>query len=115
MSITIGIDLGTTNSVISVKKINVTTLRNAEREELTPSCVTAIPNTDHQTYDIVIGRSSRDLLKQYPTQTIMSVKRLMGRDFEDSEVQNMIKNHRVGYEITTDPSEPGSIRIPLVH
>lgn len=43
MAMTIGIDLGTTNSVTCIKKINVAAIRNAEGEELTPSCVTAIP------------------------------------------------------------------------
>jgi len=37
MGITIGIDLGTTNSVACLKKINVSTILNAEGEELTPS------------------------------------------------------------------------------
>ena len=113
MGVTIGIDLGTTNSVMALKKIEVVTLRNAEGEELTPSCVTAIPNPKNDTFDFVVGRDSRNLLKQYPEQTITSVKRLMGRDFEDLEVQNIIKEHRVGYQITTEASEPGSIRIPL--
>ncbi len=113
MRITVGIDLGTTNSVISVKKIGVSILRNSEKEELTPSCVTAIPNPDNTSFEIVVGRHSRNILKQYPEKTITSVKRLMGRDFNDLEVQNILKEHRVTYQITTDPSEPESIRIPL--
>jgi molecular chaperone DnaK len=112
MGITIGIDLGTTNSVACIKRINVSTIRNAEGEELTPSCVTAIPHED-SSFDFVVGRHSRNLLKQYPEQTITSVKRLMGRDFEDTEVQSIIKDHHVSYPIGTDASEPGSIRIPL--
>ena len=112
MAMTIGIDLGTTNSVTCIKKINVATIRNAEGDELTPSCVTAIPQSGNS-FDWVVGRSARNLLKQYPQQTITSVKRLMGRDFEDPEVQSIINGHRVSYPITTDVSEPGSIRIPL--
>jgi molecular chaperone DnaK len=112
MGITIGIDLGTTNSVACIKRINVSTIRNAEGEELTPSYVTAIPHED-SSFDFVVGRHSRNLLKQYPEQTITSVKRLMGRDFEDTEVQSIIKDHHVSYPIGTDASEPGSIRIPL--
>ena len=113
MGITIGIDLGTTNSVICIKKINVSTIRNAEGEELTPSCVTAVPHPEDSSFDFIVGRHSRDLLKQYPEQTITSVKRLMGRDFEDTEVQSIIKDYRASYQITTEASEPGSIRIPL--
>jgi molecular chaperone DnaK len=113
MGMTIGIDLGTTNSVTCIKKINVSSIRNAEGEELTPSSVTAVPHSNHASFDLVVGRHSRDLLKQYPEQTILSVKRLMGRDFEDAEVQSIINNNGASYLITTDASEPGSIRIPL--
>ena len=114
MGMTIGIDLGTTNSVMCIKKMSVSCIRNAEGEELTPSCVTAVPDVNHSAlFNLIVGRHSRDLLKQYPEQTILSIKRLMGRDFEDSEVQKMIKNHSVSYAITTEASEFGSIRIPL--
>ena len=113
MGMTIGIDLGTTNSVTCIKKIKVSSIRNAEGEELTPSCVTAVPHSDGTSFDLIVGRHSRDLLKQYPEQTILSVKRLMGRDFEDAEVQSIINNNGANYLITTDASEPGSIRIPL--
>ena len=81
MGITIGIDLGTTNSAMCIKKMSVSPILNAEGEELTPSCVTAVPHPDNVSFDLIVGRASRDLLKQYPEQTIMSVKRLMGRDF----------------------------------
>lgn len=113
MGITIGIDLGTTNSATCIKKIYLSPIRNAEGDELTPSCVTAIPQADDTSFDYVVGRASRDLLKQYPEHTITSVKRLIGRDFDDTEVENMINHDLVSYCITTDPSEPGSIRIPL--
>src|SRR5271167_969712 len=109
MGIAVGIDLGTTNSVTCSKKINIFTIRNAEGEELTPSCVTAVPHPENSSFDFIVGRHSRDLLKQYPEQTIISVKRLMGRDFEDPEVQSIINDYRASYLITTDPSEPGSL------
>lgn len=112
MGITIGIDLGTTNSVTCIKKIKVSPILNAEGDELTPSCVTAIPGSG-DSFDFVVGRDSRHLLKQYPEQTITSVKRFMGRDFDDAEVQNIINDHRIGYQVITEISEPGSIRIPL--
>ena len=113
MGSAIGIDLGTTNSVACIKKVNISTIRNAEGEDLTPSSVTAVPNQENSLFKMIVGRHSRDLLKQYPEETVISVKRLMGRDFEDTEVQNIIKDHHVSYQIVTDASEPGSIRIPL--
>ncbi len=113
MGVTIGIDLGTTNSVSCIKKLTVLAIPNAEGEDLTPSCVTSIPDPASGSFQCVVGRHSRDLLKQYPEQTITSVKRLMGRDFEDLEVQTIINDQHVGYPITTDASEPGSIHILL--
>ncbi len=108
MGIAIGIDLGTTNSVACIKKIGISAIRNAEGDELTPSCVTMLPDAS-----LVVGRAARDLQKQYPEQTITSVKRLMGRGFDDPEVQNAVREHHVSYPITTDPSEPGSIHLSL--
>ncbi len=113
MGLTVGIDLGTTNSVTCIKKINISNIINAEGEELTPSCVTAVANTEKGSFDFIVGRHSLNLQKQYPEQTVRSVKRLMGREFNDPEVQSMINNNVVSYRIVTDPSEPNSILIPL--
>ena len=35
----IGIDLGTTNSVASIKKVNVEIIKNSEGDQITPSCI----------------------------------------------------------------------------
>lgn len=113
MGITVGIDLGTTNSVVCVKKVAINVLRNAEGDELTPSCVTALPYEEGSTEEIIVGKAARNLLKQYPEQTVISVKRLIGRDFDEPEVQNMIQDNRIAYPIVTEPSEPGSLYIPL--
>ena len=40
MSKSIGIDLGTTNSVAAIKRVQTEVLKNAEGEFITPSCVT---------------------------------------------------------------------------
>lgn len=113
MGMTVGIDLGTTNSVACIKKVDVLTIRNEEGSELTPSCVTAVPNHDHSSFNLIVGSPSRDLIKQYPEYTITSIKRLIGRDFEDTEVQSIIVNNCVSYKITTKSTEPGSIHIPF--
>lgn len=113
MAMAVGIDLGTTNSVVAVKKVSVATLRNSENGELTPSCVTAVPLGATGTFDLIVGQAARDLSKQYPEQTVSSVKRLMGREFDDLEVQQMREQRKVSYTIDTDPSEPGLITIPL--
>ena len=113
MGTTVGIDLGTTNSVVCVKKVATNVVPNAEGDELTPSCVTAIPKDGNDKEEIVVGKAARNLLKQYPEQTIISVKRLMGRDFDEPEVQTMINDNRIAYPIINEPSEPGSLYLPF--
>ncbi|NCT57121.1 MAG: Hsp70 family protein [Legionella sp.] len=111
--LTIGIDLGTTNSVACIKKLTATAIPNAEGDMLTPSCVTAVPQHDHTSFEIIVGQASKNILKQYPEQTVTSVKRLIGRDFDEPEVQSILLENKVAYPIITDPSEPSSIRIPF--
>lgn len=93
MSIAIGIDLGTTNSVAGVRKASTRILPNAEGEDLTPSCVA---KTEHS---FVVGQSAKDFLLQNPFNTVVSIKRLMGRRFLDPKVQKLIEEKRYAYEI----------------
>ncbi|MBK8204393.1 MAG: Hsp70 family protein [Bdellovibrionales bacterium] len=113
MGMAVGIDLGTTNSAVCVKKLSVSSLLNAENDELTPSVVTAVPIGSGAGFELVVGKPAQYLMKQYPDQTVSSVKRLMGREFDDLEVQNMLKDNRFTYEVKSDSSEPGTIVIPL--
>lgn len=82
----IGIDLGTSNSVIAFKDTIVKIIRNKENEELTRSCIGL------RKEDILIGRTAYQLLKTDPINTILSVKRLMGGAIIDKMVQDMIKS-----------------------
>lgn len=93
MSIAIGIDLGTTNSVASVRKASTRILPNIEGNDLTPSCVAKIGSS------FVVGQSAKDFLLQNPSNTVVSVKRLMGRRFLDPKVQKLIEEKRYAYEI----------------
>jgi molecular chaperone DnaK len=86
MKKTIGIDLGTTNSVVAFKTRDVEILRNRENEELTRSCV-ALRNDE-----ILVGRHAFNLLGADPANTILSVKRLMGGAITDPMVQQMRAN-----------------------
>jgi molecular chaperone DnaK len=88
MGKTIGIDLGTTLSVVAVieggePKI----ITNAEGERLTPSIV-AIDKKGERLVGLLAKRQSIT----NPDNTIFSVKRLMGRKFKDAEVQYDIKH-----------------------
>jgi molecular chaperone DnaK len=91
----IGIDLGTTNSVIAFKDTAVKILRNKENEELTRSCVGFRNN------EILVGKPAYQLLERDPNNTILSVKRLMGTAIKDKMVQDMTTNPYYKFGITS--------------
>jgi molecular chaperone DnaK len=95
MKKSIGIDLGTTNSVISFKDVNIKIIQNKENEELTRSCV-GIRNEE-----ILVGRNAYQLLRAYPSNTILSIKRLMGGAINDDMVQQMINSNYYKFNITS--------------
>jgi len=89
MKKSIGIDLGTTNSVVSFKDTEVKILRSKENEELTRSCVSLINS------EIFVGKTAYSTgLKKDPINTILSIKRLMGGAIRDKMVQEMISNKK---------------------
>jgi molecular chaperone DnaK len=83
MARTIGIDLGTTNSVMAtIEGGEPTVIPNAEGERLTPSVVAVTPSGER-----LVGRFARRQAVTNPENTIFSVKRFMGRKFDDPAVQ----------------------------
>jgi molecular chaperone DnaK len=83
MARTIGIDLGTTNSVMAtIEGGEPTVIPNAEGERLTPSVVAVSPNGER-----LVGRFARRQAVTNPENTIYSIKRFMGRKFNDPSVQ----------------------------
>jgi molecular chaperone DnaK len=79
----IGIDLGTTNSAVSVMKNGeLQILENSEGNRTTPSIV-ALSKSGERLVGLLAKRQS----VTNPTNTIFSVKRLIGRKFTDPEVQ----------------------------
>lgn len=85
----IGIDLGTTNSVVAFKDTEVKILRSKENEELVRSCVSLIKD------EIFVGKTAYNTgLKRNPENTVLSVKRLMGGAWKDKMVQDMISNKK---------------------
>ncbi|MFT6984608.1 MAG: molecular chaperone DnaK [Psychromonas sp.] len=82
----IGIDLGTTNSCVSVLEGGVAKIiENAEGERTTPSI---IAYTDGET---LVGQPAKRQSVTNPQNTLFAIKRLIGRRFEDEEVQRDIK------------------------
>ncbi|HUG15282.1 MAG TPA: molecular chaperone DnaK [Thermomicrobiales bacterium] len=93
MARTIGIDLGTTNSVIAViEGGEPTVITNVEGERLTPSVVAHSASGER-----LVGRFAKRQAVTNPANTIFSVKRFIGRRFDDPVVQRDIK--LVPYEI----------------
>jgi len=82
----IGIDLGTTNSCVSVLEGGKPkVIENAEGDRTTPSIV-AFTDDD----EILVGQSAKRQSVTNPTNTLFAVKRLIGRKFKDDVVQKDI-------------------------
>ena len=90
----IGIDLGTTNSVVAFKDTAVKIIRNKENEELTRSCVGLRKG------EILVGTKAYLDIKRDQINTILSIKRLMGGAIKDKMVQDMINSHYYKFGIT---------------
>jgi molecular chaperone DnaK len=101
----IGIDLGTTNSVVAVMEGGEpTVIASAEGGRLIPSVV-AINKQGER----LVGQLARRQAVMNPENTIFSIKRFMGRKFDDPEVQKAIK--LVPYKVSAAPN--GDIRVHL--
>lgn len=89
----IGIDLGTTNSAMAVMQSGKPEIiANSEGNRTTPSVVAVNKNGER-----LVGQVARRQQVTNPKNTIYEVKRLIGRNFNDKEVQRDIK--LMGYEI----------------
>ena len=89
----IGIDLGTTNSVVAVMSGGEpTVIPTAEGERLCPSVVAINKNGER-----LVGRTARNQAIVNAENTIFSIKRFMGRKYDDPEVQRTIS--RVPYKV----------------
>ncbi|MFN3979031.1 MAG: molecular chaperone DnaK [Caldilinea sp.] len=103
----IGIDLGTTNSVVAVMEGgNPTVIANAEGSRTTPSVVAFNKNGER-----LVGITAKRQAVVNPENTIYSVKRLMGRRFDDPETQKARK--MVSYAITEGPNGDARVNIPI--
>ena len=82
----IGIDLGTTNSCVSVLESGKPrVIENAEGGRTTPSIVAYADDNE-----VLVGQSAKRQAVTNPTNTLFAVKRLIGRRFEDNVVQKDI-------------------------
>src|SRR6201747_1034092 len=82
----IGIDLGTTNSCVSIMEGNTTrVIENSEGARTTPSVVAYL-----ESGEILVGAAAKRQAVTNPRNTIYAVKRLIGRKFAEKEVQKDI-------------------------
>ncbi|MEJ5165821.1 MAG: molecular chaperone DnaK [Thermoanaerobaculia bacterium] len=103
MSKIIGIDLGTTNSVVAIMEAGEPkVLVNSEGGRTTPSVVTFLPSGEK-----LVGTPAKRQAITNPERTVFSIKRFMGRRF--SEVTEEIK--MVPYKVI--PSENGDARVEI--
>jgi molecular chaperone HscA len=97
----VGIDLGTTHSLVAAVRSGLAeVLRNEQNEPLLPSVVRY-----RQAGEIVVGQSALDGAADDPVNTIVSVKRFMGRGLADAH------RHRSPY---TFIDSPGMVKIATV-
>ena len=85
MAKTIGIDLGTTNSVVAFKDATVRVVATGpNNEDLCRSCVALDPSGS-----FVVGNAPYKNWRRYAPNIVVSAKRLMGASITDPQVQKM--------------------------
>ncbi|ERN11512.1 heat shock 70 kDa protein, mitochondrial [Amborella trichopoda] len=101
----IGIDLGTTNSCVSVMEgKNAKVIENAEGARTTPSVVAF-----NQKGELLVGTPAKRQAVTNPTSTIFGTKRLIGRRFDDPQTQKEMK--MVPYKIVKAPNGDAWVEI----
>jgi molecular chaperone DnaK len=106
MSKVVGIDLGTTNSVVAVMEGGEpVVIHTAEGANICPSVVAFKPNGER-----LVGVTAKRQAVMNPENTVFSIKRFMGRKFAD--VQEEAK--RVPYKVVADSKGNAAVYIPAV-
>src|SRR5438445_7720542 len=101
MAKVVGIDLGTTNSVIAVMEGGEpTVITNAEGNRTTPSVVAFTKSGER-----LVGQLARRQAVVNPENTVFSIKRFMGRKFNEVEGERA----RVPYKVDEDKN--GGVRV----
>jgi len=99
----VGIDLGTTNSVVAVMEAgDAVVIPNAEGNRTTPSVVAFAKNGER-----LVGQTAKRQATINPDNTLYSVKRLIGHDFEETATEREM----LPFKITKGPR--GDVRITV--
>ena len=101
----VGIDLGTTNSVVSVLEGGEpVVIPNAEGSRTTPSVAAFTKNNER-----LVGQSAKRQAVVNPENTIYSIKRLMGKTL--AEVRDEVAN--LPYKVESGPAGDARVKIPV--
>ena len=105
MSKTIGIDLGTTNSCVSIMDgKNPKVIENSEGARTTPSIVAFTDKGEK-----LVGQSAKRQAVTNPKNTVFAVKRLIGRNFSDAKTKELAK--KVPYKIVEAKNKDAWVEI----
>jgi molecular chaperone DnaK len=103
----IGIDLGTTNSVVAVMEGGQpTVIPTAEGGRLAPSVVAFNKNGER-----LVGQTAKRQAVVNSENTIYSIKRFIGRHFEETEAERAM----VSYDVVKGPSDDVRVKIPITN
>ena len=106
MAKVLGIDLGTTNSVAAVMEAGEpVVVENAEGARTTPSVV-ALNTKSGERY---VGQVAKRQAVTNPENTLFSIKRLMGRKFDDPEIQTAMS--KLPYKIVAGPNGDAMVKL----
>jgi molecular chaperone DnaK len=101
----IGIDLGTTNSVVAVMEGgDPTVIPTAEGSRLLPSVVGFNKNSER-----MVGQTAKRQAVVNPENTVFSIKRFMGRRYDEVETERKM----VPYQVVRGPSGDARVKIPV--
>jgi len=105
MGAVIGIDLGTTNTVVAVVEGGrPRVLEDSRGYRVIPSCVAA-----KESGRFVVGHAAKSMILTHPDRTVYAVKRLLGRPFDAEETREAVS--RVGYH--AESTEEGWVQLQV--
>jgi molecular chaperone DnaK len=98
----IGIDLGTTNSLVAFADEHGARVLGAADDQLMPSVVRIDADGS-----VIVGKAAADRMIEFPDRTINSVKRLMGRSLSDASADLKY----LGYEVISGENDTARVRV----
>ena len=105
MSKIVGIDLGTTNSVVAVMEGgSPTVIPTAEGSRLLPSVVAFLKNGER-----AVGQTAKRQAVVNSENTLYSVKRLIGRRYSETEIERKM----LSYQVVEGPGGDARIHVPI--